>query len=88
MPPALQTLTVGCATVIIAAKAFWKQPNGDTQADHITAASEDYIQSNTAEHVRMAILEAFQDACGLYDTPQGKAALLQVILNNQMSIEG
>ncbi|KDQ14927.1 hypothetical protein BOTBODRAFT_174437 [Botryobasidium botryosum FD-172 SS1] len=86
MSPPLQILVVGCAAVIIAAKSFWKHP-GDTRVPHITASAKDYIQSNTAEHVRVAILEAFQDTPGLYDTPEGKAALLQVILNNQLSIE-
>jgi len=86
MPPPLQILAVGCAVIIVTVKAFWKGSPGYIWSDHIIASSQDYIQSNTAEHVRVAILEAFQDTPGLYDTPEGKAALLQVILNNQMSI--
>ncbi|KDQ15775.1 hypothetical protein BOTBODRAFT_31259 [Botryobasidium botryosum FD-172 SS1] len=87
MSPSLQILVVGCAAIIIAAKAFWGESDGDIQAPQITASSEHYIHSSTAEHVKVAILEAFQDTPGLYDTPEGRAALLQVILNNQMSIE-
>ncbi|KDQ14918.1 hypothetical protein BOTBODRAFT_32281 [Botryobasidium botryosum FD-172 SS1] len=84
LSPPLQILTMGCAAVIIAAKAFWKQADGDVVASEIRASANKYIHSNTAEHVRVAILEAFQDTPGLYDTPEGRAALLQVILNNQM----
>ncbi|KDQ19563.1 hypothetical protein BOTBODRAFT_28140 [Botryobasidium botryosum FD-172 SS1] len=84
MPPPLQIISVGCAAIIIGAKAFWLHP-GETKPQHITAASQYYFQSSTAEDVRMAILEAFKGPPELYDTPEGKAALLQVVLANQMS---
>ncbi|KDQ13331.1 hypothetical protein BOTBODRAFT_33656 [Botryobasidium botryosum FD-172 SS1] len=85
MPPALQIISVGCAAVIIAAKAFWLH-SGYTRVPQITAASQHYFQSTTAEHVRVAILEAFKGAPVLYDTPESIAALEQVVLKNQMSI--
>ncbi|KDQ09573.1 hypothetical protein BOTBODRAFT_36975 [Botryobasidium botryosum FD-172 SS1] len=84
MSPSLQILSVGCAAIIIAAKAFWINP-GDARTMDVTGSAEHYMQSSTADHVRVAILEAFQDAPGPYDTPESKAALLKVILNNQMS---
>ncbi|KDQ20556.1 hypothetical protein BOTBODRAFT_311264 [Botryobasidium botryosum FD-172 SS1] len=82
--PPLRSLTPPLAAVIIAAKAFWLHP-GYTKPAHITAASQHYFQSGTAEHVRMAILEAFKGAPELYDTPESKAALVQVVLKNQMA---
>ncbi|KDQ07115.1 hypothetical protein BOTBODRAFT_181005 [Botryobasidium botryosum FD-172 SS1] len=82
MPPPLQILCVGC--VIIAAKAFWVQP-GDTKTPHITTSSKHYIQSSIADHVDVAILEAFQNNPGPYDTPECLAALQQVVLNNYKS---
>ncbi|KDQ14892.1 hypothetical protein BOTBODRAFT_32254 [Botryobasidium botryosum FD-172 SS1] len=84
MLPPLQILCVGCAAVIIAAKAFWMHP-GDIQKSHITASSVDYIQSGTAEHVRVAISKAFQDMPGLYGTSKSAAALLEIVLSNQIS---
>ncbi|KDQ15019.1 hypothetical protein BOTBODRAFT_32020 [Botryobasidium botryosum FD-172 SS1] len=100
MSPPLQIISVGCgkhikfppfrlltpplAAVIVAAKAFWLQP-GRTEPSHIAAASQHYFQSGTAEHVRMAILEAFKDAPVHYNTPEYRAALEKVVLDNQMS---
>ncbi|KDQ16453.1 hypothetical protein BOTBODRAFT_249243 [Botryobasidium botryosum FD-172 SS1] len=85
MSPPLQILSVGCAAVIIAAKAFWMHP-GDIRQQDITVSAEHYMQSSTADHVRLAVLEAFQDAPSRwYNTSEGKAALLGVVLNNQMS---
>ncbi|KDQ05971.1 hypothetical protein BOTBODRAFT_279105 [Botryobasidium botryosum FD-172 SS1] len=84
MLPPLQILCVGCAAVIIAAKAFWMQP-GDIRTSHIAASSMDYIQSGVAEHVRVAISKAFQDIHRLYNTSGSGAALLEVVLSNQMS---
>ncbi|KDQ14904.1 hypothetical protein BOTBODRAFT_332648 [Botryobasidium botryosum FD-172 SS1] len=78
MPPPLQILIVGCAAVIIAAKAFWMQPS-DARASHVIASTDDYIQSCTVEDVKAAILEALQDTDEL-----GHATLLQVVLNNQI----
>ncbi|KDQ09681.1 hypothetical protein BOTBODRAFT_36790 [Botryobasidium botryosum FD-172 SS1] len=84
MPPPLQILSVGCAAVIVAAKAFWVRP-GNTMAQHITASSKHYIQSGAEEPARLAILEAFQDNPGPYDTPENRAALQQVVLSNYTS---
>ncbi|KDQ06913.1 hypothetical protein BOTBODRAFT_181130 [Botryobasidium botryosum FD-172 SS1] len=83
MPPPLQIISVGC--VIIAAKAFWVH-SGDTGGPEITAASQHYFQSSNAKNVRVAILEAFKDVSGHYDTPESVAALEQLVLKNQMSI--
>ncbi|KDQ06424.1 hypothetical protein BOTBODRAFT_254196 [Botryobasidium botryosum FD-172 SS1] len=83
MSPPLQILSVGSA-VIVAAKAFWVQP-GDTGKPQITDSSNQYMEFNTAEHVRAALLEAFQDAGGLYATSESRAALLEVVLSNQLS---
>ncbi|KDQ14512.1 hypothetical protein BOTBODRAFT_32642 [Botryobasidium botryosum FD-172 SS1] len=82
--PPLQVLSVGCAAVIVAAKAFWMQP-GDTRPHHIASSFNHYMESGAAEDVKVAILKAFQDAPRPYDTSEGKAALLEVVLNNQMS---
>ncbi|KDQ11630.1 hypothetical protein BOTBODRAFT_35289 [Botryobasidium botryosum FD-172 SS1] len=84
MPPALQIISVGCAAVIIAAKTFWLR-SGTTYNKHIITASQEYFQSSTAGHVRVAILEAFKGASVLYDTPESVAALEQVVLKNKMS---
>ncbi|KDQ14858.1 hypothetical protein BOTBODRAFT_32211 [Botryobasidium botryosum FD-172 SS1] len=84
MSPPLQILSVGCAAVIVAAKAFWMRP-GDTGLGQITDSATQYMESSTADHVRVAILEAFKDTpSGPYDTSESKAALIEVVLNNQM----
>ncbi|KDQ07727.1 hypothetical protein BOTBODRAFT_596455 [Botryobasidium botryosum FD-172 SS1] len=85
MPPPLQIISVGCAAVIIAAKAFWLHPGDLHPQLQITTASQHYFQSSTAEHVRVAILEAFKDASVHYDTPENVAALGELVLKNQMS---
>ncbi|KDQ18920.1 hypothetical protein BOTBODRAFT_170905 [Botryobasidium botryosum FD-172 SS1] len=82
MPPPLQVLTMGCA--IIAPRAFWLKPGELMSLQEIRASAEHYIQSQTAEHVKTAILEAFQDVDGSYDTPQHREALLSIILSNQI----
>ncbi|KDQ11474.1 hypothetical protein BOTBODRAFT_35345 [Botryobasidium botryosum FD-172 SS1] len=84
MSPPLQIISIGCAAVIVAAKAFWLHP-GVTKESHITLASQHYFQSSTAEHVRVAILKAFEGPLALYDTPESVATLQQVVLKNQMS---
>ncbi|KDQ05901.1 hypothetical protein BOTBODRAFT_280436 [Botryobasidium botryosum FD-172 SS1] len=92
--PPFKFLTPVLAAVIIAAKAFWVNSvseeafwanSSSTKGPQITAASQLYFQSSTAEHVRVAILEAFKDACVHYDTPESVAALEQLVLKNQMS---
>ncbi|KDQ16974.1 hypothetical protein BOTBODRAFT_221667 [Botryobasidium botryosum FD-172 SS1] len=83
MPPPLQVLTMGCAVAIIAAKAFWLKPGAMTSAQEIRASSELFIQSQTLEHVKVAVLEAFQDVAGPYETDQYKM-LQQIALNNQI----
>ncbi|KDQ08218.1 hypothetical protein BOTBODRAFT_38049, partial [Botryobasidium botryosum FD-172 SS1] len=75
---------MGCAVVIIAAKAFWLRPGAQTEAPEIRASSELYIQSQISEHVKLAILEAFQGVAGPYDTPWCTEVLEHVALSNQM----
>ncbi|KDQ21315.1 hypothetical protein BOTBODRAFT_198612 [Botryobasidium botryosum FD-172 SS1] len=82
--PSFRLLTLSLAAAIVAAKAFWLQP-GKTEAAHITASSKHYIQSGIVEQVRAAILEAFQDNPGPYDTSKGLETLQQVVLKNYKS---
>ncbi|KDQ14849.1 hypothetical protein BOTBODRAFT_330992 [Botryobasidium botryosum FD-172 SS1] len=58
---------------------------GETKAEHLTASAEQYMHSGTVEHIKVAILGAFPDAPVSYDSSECRAALLKVILNNQMS---
>ncbi|KDQ13485.1 hypothetical protein BOTBODRAFT_33502, partial [Botryobasidium botryosum FD-172 SS1] len=75
---------MGCAVAIIATKAFWSKPGECIGPAEIRAAAEHYIQSQTAEHVKTAVLEAFQNVDGPYDTPQHRETLLSIILDNQI----
>ncbi|KDQ14958.1 hypothetical protein BOTBODRAFT_334013 [Botryobasidium botryosum FD-172 SS1] len=100
MPPPLQVLTMGCgmcfwytsfrsltlcsAVAIIAAKALWLEPGKLVTVQEIRASAEQYIQSQIPELVKRAVLEAFQDVDGPYDTPQHRETLLSIILNNQI----
>jgi len=86
LPPPLQVLNVTSAAVIVAARLFWLYPGGTFVKD-VGASLELYVQSGAAYQVNLELLEAFQGAVGWYNTPVHKAAVLQVILNNQMSSE-
>ncbi|KDQ10841.1 hypothetical protein BOTBODRAFT_474721 [Botryobasidium botryosum FD-172 SS1] len=80
MPPPLQVLATGC--VIIAAKALWL--NSITKEPEIRASSEHYIQSQTPELVKIAIMGAFQGVAGHYNTPWSRMVLQLIVLNNQI----
>ncbi|KDQ10679.1 hypothetical protein BOTBODRAFT_35996, partial [Botryobasidium botryosum FD-172 SS1] len=84
MSPPLQVLTMGCAVAIIAAKALWLKPGQLMTVQEIKYSAEQYIHSPTPELVKSAVLEAFQDVDGSYDTPQCREALQQIVLSNQI----
>jgi len=83
LPFPLQALNLGCAAVIVAAKAFWLHPGGVTARD-LEDSFNLYLQSGTADQVRMAILEAIPDAATQYDTPECQAELIKIVISCQM----
>ncbi|KDQ11872.1 hypothetical protein BOTBODRAFT_34963 [Botryobasidium botryosum FD-172 SS1] len=82
MSPQLQVLFVGITAVIIAADSFW--PSSDRNGGQsITTSMTQYFQSNRADCVRMAILEALH-----HDESSLKESLVQIALNNQLASAG
>ncbi|KDQ06972.1 hypothetical protein BOTBODRAFT_39208, partial [Botryobasidium botryosum FD-172 SS1] len=83
LAPPLQVLFVGITAVIIAADSFWPT-TGNSNGQKITTSLTHYFQSNRADHVRMAILEAHHNSGGSY-APLSEASLEQVALKNHAS---
>ncbi|KDQ18283.1 hypothetical protein BOTBODRAFT_28693 [Botryobasidium botryosum FD-172 SS1] len=75
-------LTLFLAAVIIAADSFW--PSSDRHGGQsITTSITQYFQSNRADHVRMAILDALH-----HDKSSLEESLIQIALNNHLVSAG
>ncbi|KDQ06263.1 hypothetical protein BOTBODRAFT_39727 [Botryobasidium botryosum FD-172 SS1] len=80
MTPPFQVLFVGITAAIIAADSFWLSP-GNPSGQLVSTSLAKYFESNTADHVRVVLLEALHNVGGSY-THLDLAALQQVVLGN------
>jgi len=81
-----QVLNIGAAAVIIAASAFWLNPDtAETQGIHDSFNL--YCELGIVGQVKMEILGKFQDTRAI-NSPYSKARFADIVMNNQISSEG